>query len=290
VNVNNAVLDTLKPVVTVSAPTDGAVLSGTVNVTISGSDNVGVTRVEWFLDEMRENSNSGAVGSFNWNTTGAANGSHELIAFAFDAAGNFGTSTLTVTVNNVVLDTAAPVATISSPASGATVSGVVNVAFSGSDNVGVSSVELYIDGSLATTVSAASGSFTWDTSIVANGSHTLQARAYDAAGNVGASAILSVTVNNVAPDTTAPSVQITSPTSGTKISKNVKVTVAANDNVGVASIELYIDGKLYQSVAGSSAIFNWNTAKVSAGSHTLQAFASDVAGNKGASTTVTVSK
>jgi hypothetical protein len=85
-------------------------------------------------------------------------------------------------------------------------------------------------------------------------------------------------------------VQITSPASGTKIARNVKVTVAASDNTGVTNIELYIDGKLYQSLAGSSASFSWNTAKVSAGTHTLQAFAYDAAGNKGTSTIVTVSR
>jgi thermitase len=291
VNVDNPLPDTAVPSVAINSLPPASVVSETVTVSLSAADNVSVTKVEWYLDGTLSDSSTSSSASFWWDTTTTANGAHTLFAKAYDAAGNVGTSgDVTVTVDNFVPDTTAPVGTISSPANGATVSGIVNVAFGGSDNIGVATVELYVDGSLAMRTGSAAGSFSWDTSTAANGAHTLQARAYDVAGNIGTSAILSVNVNNIAPDTTAPSVQITSPSSGTKVSRNVKVTVAANDNTGVASIELYIDGKLYQSVAGSTASFTWNTAKVSVGAHTLQAYAFDAAGNKGTSVIVTVSK
>jgi hypothetical protein len=197
---------------------------------------------------------------------------------------------MSVSVNNPVADTTAPAASISAPLNGATVSGVVNVAFSGSDNAGVAGLELFIDGTLASSVSGASGTFSWDTTAVSNGSHSIFVKAYDAAGNAGTSTTVAVTVNNIPPDTTAPTVQINSPANGSKVSKNVKISVSANDNVGVTSIDLYIDGKPYQSVAGSTASFSWNTVKVSAGNHTLQAFAYDATGNKGSSAIVTVTK
>ena len=93
-------------------------------------------------------------------------------------------------------DTTPPSTSISSPVNGATVSGTVTVSASATDNVGVTKMELYIDGTLA--VSATSGpiSYSWITTLAANGSHNLNTKAYDGAGNVGTSSTITITVNN----------------------------------------------------------------------------------------------
>jgi subtilisin family serine protease len=93
-------------------------------------------------------------------------------------------------------DTTPPTTSITSPGAGATVSGTTTVSASASDNVGVTRVELYVDGSLAGTDTTSPYSFAWNTTTVANGSHSLQTRAFDAAGNSGSSATVSVTVSN----------------------------------------------------------------------------------------------
>jgi uncharacterized protein YkwD len=93
-------------------------------------------------------------------------------------------------------DTTNPTVSITSPANGATVSGTVNVIASATDNVGVTKVEFRVDGILKRTDTAAPYTFSWDTSTVSNGSHALQARAYDAAGNIGTSPTVIVTVDN----------------------------------------------------------------------------------------------
>ena len=93
-------------------------------------------------------------------------------------------------------DTTPPTTSITSPANGATVSGTVTVAASASDNVGVTRVELYVDGALIGTDTSSPYQIAWNTTTATNGSHGLQTRAYDAAGNVGSSAVVSVTVSN----------------------------------------------------------------------------------------------
>jgi subtilisin family serine protease len=93
-------------------------------------------------------------------------------------------------------DTTPPTTSITSPASGATVSGTVTVSATAGDNVGVSRVELYVDGSLAGTDTTSSYSFSWNTATASNGVHSLQTRAFDAAGNAGWSIVVSVTVSN----------------------------------------------------------------------------------------------
>ncbi|MHA1228420.1 MAG: Ig-like domain-containing protein [Candidatus Hodarchaeales archaeon] len=42
--------DTTAPTVSITSPADGATVSGTVTVEASASDNVGVDRVEFFVD------------------------------------------------------------------------------------------------------------------------------------------------------------------------------------------------------------------------------------------------
>src|SRR5262249_31758296 len=102
---------------------------------VSGSDNVGVTKLEWYLDGGLSGSSATASAAFSWDTTKSANGSHSLQSKAYDAAGNTGASALiSVTVQNA--DTTPPTATLSAPASGTTVSGVTSVNVSGTDNVG----------------------------------------------------------------------------------------------------------------------------------------------------------
>jgi hypothetical protein len=58
----------------------------------------------------------------------------------------------------------------------------VNIAVSASDNAGLSSVNLYVDGVLKATGNS-SISYSWNTRKVAKGSHSVQAVARDRAGN-----------------------------------------------------------------------------------------------------------
>ena len=91
-------------------------------------------------------------------------------------------------------------------------------------------------------------------------------------------------------DTSAPSVAITSPVSGTILSKTTYVKVSSSDNVGVTQVKLYIDGSLAYTSSNSTFTYTWNTNYLPKGTHTLQAFAFDAALNKGSSTIVSVKK
>ena len=93
-------------------------------------------------------------------------------------------------------DTTPPTTSITSPANGATVSGTTTVSANASDNVGVSRVELYVDGVLTGSDSTSPYQIAWNTTTATNGGHGLQTRAFDAAGNMGSSATVNVTVNN----------------------------------------------------------------------------------------------
>lgn len=96
-------------------------------------------------------------------------------------------------------DTTAPTTSITAPLNGATVSGTTTVSATASDNVGVTKVEFYLDGTLKSTDTTSPYSWSWDTTGTANGTHTLMTKAYDAALNVGNSTTISVTVSNGVP-------------------------------------------------------------------------------------------
>ncbi len=92
-------------------------------------------------------------------------------------------------------DTAVPSVNFASPSAGSTVKGIVPVQVSASDNVGVTKIEFWKDGIKEAESTSASLSWSWDTSTQKdNTSHTLEAKAFDAAGNVGR-ALISVNVS-----------------------------------------------------------------------------------------------
>jgi hypothetical protein len=86
---------------------------------------------------------------------------------------------------SVSLESQPPAVTINSPAAGATVSGVIPVQASATDDVGVASVEFYVDNVLRAVDTQAPYTWSLDTTLVANGPHTLTVKAYDPAQNIG---------------------------------------------------------------------------------------------------------
>ena len=93
--------DTTPPTTSITEPAGGATLSGTASLSASASDNVGVSRVEFYAGSSLLGTATASPYSISWNTTAVANGTYALTTKAYDAANNVGTSaTVTVTVNN----------------------------------------------------------------------------------------------------------------------------------------------------------------------------------------------
>src|SRR6185436_7479786 len=150
------VLDSAPPAVALTAPAAGATLSGVVTLSAGASDNVGVTRVDFFRDNgILLGTDTTAPYSLSWDSTSAA-GDRTLYAKAWDQAGNAGTS---APVPVHVPDTVRPVVTITSPANGASVAGPVLVSASATDNVGVARVDFFLD---FTTTLASDTSAPWE--------------------------------------------------------------------------------------------------------------------------------
>jgi hypothetical protein len=184
-------------------------------------------------------------------------------------------------------DTTPPSTFIATPIEGSTVRDTVSVQASASDNHSVRKVELYVNGALVGTDTSAPWGVPWNTRGLANGStHALTVKAYDAAGNAGTSAPVSVIIGN---DYTSPIVSITSPAAGT-VSGVVTYAASASDNERVSSVTLYLNGAQLATFSSPPYSTSWNTYTVSNGTHTLVARAIDPSGNwSDSAVTVTVS-
>jgi thermitase len=289
--------DTQPPTVAITSPGAGSTVSGVVPVNVSASDNIGVTRVDLLINGAVFATDTTSPYAFSWDSTSLAGTTASVSARAYDAAGNNATATaISVTVPGAgpSPDVTPPTVAISSPSSGtSTVSGVVTVSVGASDNVGVTRVDLYVNGSLLASATSAPFDFTWDSTPLAGTNATLSAVAFDAAGNSASSAPVTVTVSAgstpATPDTTPPTVTITSPANGAKVTGMTTINVAASDDVAVASVSLSIDGALVGTGNRSTASYKWNARKASAGTHTISATAKDTSGNQ-ATVTISVTK
>ena len=190
--------DSTPPAVTLSAPVQGAVVSGTVAVSATASDNVGVASVQFQLDEANLGpADTAAPYAVTWNTVPVLPGVHSLRAIARDASGNVSTSPA---VSVTVVDVTAPTVSITAPAASASISGTVAVTATAADAAGVTGVQFKLNGvNLGAEDTSAPYSVSWNTTGVSDGAHTLTAVARDAAGNQRTSAGVGVTVANTVP-------------------------------------------------------------------------------------------
>ena len=140
-------------------------------------------------------------------------------------------------------DTTPPTVSVSAPAAGASVQGTIPVNATASDNVGVAGVQFTLDGAnLGAEDTAAPYSVNWNTTTATNGTHSLRAIARDAATNSTTSTPVSVTVANPVPDTTPPTVGVSSPADGATVLGTIPVNATAADNIGVAGVQFTLDG------------------------------------------------
>lgn len=178
-------------------------------------------------------------------------------------------------------DTTPPTTAITAPAAGATVSATTTVTATASDDRAVTKVEFYLDNVLQFTDTTSPYAWAWDTKTAANGSHMLTTKAYDAAGNVGTSAIVDVTVSNVADVTppTAPGNLTASAPGKRKISLS---WTASTDNVGVTGYQIWRSSSptgTFTQIATTTATTYTNSGLTSGSTWYYQVKATDAAGN-----------
>jgi hypothetical protein len=277
--------DFTPPTLALTAPANGATVMGTVTVSASASDNVGVTKVEFYAGSTLLGSDTTAPYSVSWNTSGGPNGPRTLTARAYDAMGYSTTSApVSVTVDN---DLTPPTVALTSPQAGATLTGFFALGATASDDRGtVSQVSYYLDGVFMASVSAAPYAYNYNSRYKPNGPHTLTATARDPAGNVGTSSSITVTFDN---DLTAPTTAITAPAAGATVSGTVLIEASASDErSAISKVEFYLGPTLLGTDTTAPYAWSWDTRSRANGAYTLKTRAYDAAGNASYSTALSV--
>jgi hypothetical protein len=178
---------------TVSAAVSGS--SGNIMLSANASDDKGVTVVEFYVDGNLISGTGVTPYSATLDSTKLSNGSHTLVAWAYDASNNIGKSApVAFTVSNTIFDPIAPVVSASVTGS----AGRIALNATATDNVGVTKVEFYVDGSLVGSSTAAPYTLAYDSTLLTKGSHSLVTKAYDASNNIGTSSAFAFTVDNTA--------------------------------------------------------------------------------------------
>ena len=100
-------VDTVLPGAAILNPGAGASVSGTVPISVSASDLVGLWKIDWKVDNVIKSTTqgtplAGGTYTFNWLSTGVANGPHTITAVATDLAGNQALPAVSVNVLNGV--------------------------------------------------------------------------------------------------------------------------------------------------------------------------------------------
>lgn len=196
------------PTASFSSPLSGATVSGTVNLAVNATN---ATGVQFKVDGVNLGSED-TVSPYaaSWDTTKAANGSHVLTAVARNSAGVTVTTSVTVTVNNVVV--IPPTISFSTPANGSSVNGTIDLTVSATNAAGV---QFKVDGNdFGSEDTSNPYTIAWDTTGVTNGNHVLTAVARNSAGQT---ATATVNINVANPTSTStnlvqnPSVETTDP-------------------------------------------------------------------------------
>ena len=89
-------------------------------------------------------------------------------------------------------------------------------------------------------------------------------------------------------DSQAPSVSITSPTGGSTVKGLASIQVSASDNVGVARVDLKVNGGIVATDNSSPFVFSWDSTSVADGTVSFVAVAYDAAGNQASSSSVSI--
>ncbi|RMF88765.1 MAG: hypothetical protein D6736_09585, partial [Nitrospinota bacterium] len=256
----------------------GAIPRGlVVPLLAEATDNTEVERVELLLDgAMVDLKRPQSPVRFTFDTTPFEAGSmHTFQARAFDLAGNVGLSAPVIVT--MVGDASSPEVNIQT-AETVDQGRQLNVTIEATDDGKVEQVDLFLDedelvfsGKLAPFVAMLA------TATLDPGEHSLRAVATDAAGN---SAETTKTFTVIG-DTTPPTVVISSPADGSQFLEGilVPVLVTATDNIGVASVEIFLDDEPTPRATDTSG-FQLSTAELELGVHTIRAVAQDLSGNE----------
>jgi peptidoglycan/xylan/chitin deacetylase (PgdA/CDA1 family) len=248
-----------------------------VSVALAASDSggSGVDAIRYTTDGSTPTSSNGTLYTQPFSLTSTTTVKYR----AFDSAGN----AEAVDSALIRIDTTPPSSALKcdgQPCTSGYYKADVSLSLSADDaDSGVQSIRYTLDG---TDPTATTGTV-YDNSFGVSGTTTVKYRAFDKVGNAEAVASKLIHI-----DATAPTVSLTDPSSGAGVTGSTTLKADASDDIAVDHVDFLVDGQ--QVGVGSTApfAFDWSSASVADGAHTIAARAVDSAGNTKTSSSVSV--
>ena len=279
--------DNEAPTVSLVNPEDGNTYetSQTINVSAIANDNAKITKVEFFKDSVLVYTDNDAPYEFDWGIAAIHNGIYTLKAKAYDDNNNTAVSAESqITVN---IDTTPPSVSITSPVDNAkyTTAQTIFIDATTSDNDAVAQVEFYLNGVFYSSVSNTPFTTSWSFDSANNGDNAWTAKALDNSGNETISSAINI---NIKIDDVAPTISLTSPTSGQTLTTNQQVSINAStsDNFGVVKVDFLDKGVVIATDTLAPFSHLWDVTAADNGSHNWTAVAFDAAGNNTSSNVI----
>jgi len=287
VTVNNQLpIDVTPPTGALTSPPAGSTVYGNASIQVTAADDQLVDYIEFYIDGNLDGtydcSGPSCSASYDWNTTTESEGEHVVQVILVDGWNNSTVLTpISVIVDNIDQDDIHPTAVITEPASGQTVSGNVLVETLVIDNIEIDKVEFYINSQIVYTDSIAPDyNYLWNTdSLPDDENYVISIIAYDEVGNEGPSTAITVHLDNY--DNINPSGLIMYPYAGQIISGQQTISILAEDNAGIDSVDFFINNVLVYSDFVEPYEYDWNTEfEFEDANHIIGSIVTDLAGNQ----------
>ena len=259
------------PNLAITSPEMDAQLRGIVPVEVAASDDYGVVRVRFFVDNALVTEDVSAPYIFDWNTSDFTEGIHLVKAEATDTSDQIAQTSRPFTV-----DRTAPQIVVDEPLAGAIVAGSLPVSAQAADTNGIEAVVVRLDGVAPVTLLDPPYATTLDVSDLASGPYDLVVEAIDPAGNEGR-----VTTPIVVDR--PPTVAFTAPAPDTTLAGTTTLAVAMADDTGLQGLTWSFDGTevAQEELDGSTALersLDFDTTALTYGQHTATATVTDASG------------
>ena len=253
--------DITYPQGTIVTPASGSTVNGVVDIEVNVFDNIGISKVNFFINGDSLFCDTIPPYNYNWDTTQEnENQNHTINIDVIDLSGNqTSLYPIAVYVDNLEEpDITPPNIVIYEPAANQTVFGAVDILTIATDNDLVSKVEFYQNYELVETDFTANYTYSWNTLLENDDTeHIWFAIAYDAQSNSSQSDPIIFKVDNI--DGIPPSGIITYPYAGQYVSDIISIQAEAYDNVGIDNIQFSINDSIVSIDNETPFEYSWNT-------------------------------
>ncbi|MFL2994647.1 MAG: Ig-like domain-containing protein [Candidatus Neomarinimicrobiota bacterium] len=265
VTVNNLLpTDVTPPTGALTSPPAGSTVYGNTSIQVTAADDQLIDYIEFYIDGNLNGTfdcnGPSCTASYNWETIDENEGEHIIQVILVDGWNNSTILTpISVVVDNIDQDDIHPTAVITSPASGETVDGNVLIETLVTDNLEVDKVEFFINNESVYTDSIGSDySFLWETDTLPDDeNYVLAVIAYDLVGNEGPSTAITIYLDN--DDNVLPHGSILYPYAGQIVSGVETISINAEDNNSIDTVEFYINNILVFSDDAQPYEYDWDT-------------------------------